>query len=98
MVIRRGRLGRQRDGEELTGAAEGGSLVRSADDGALAERLRRTGAEVEPAETGLRVAGATAEQVGQLALTAGIALIELRPAVAELEDVFLELTAGGGIG
>jgi len=98
MVIRRGRLVANATVDELTGAAAGGSVVRSVDDAALTARLRESGAAVEPADSGLVVAGATAEQVGQLALTAGIALIELRPAVAELEDVFLELTAGGGIG
>lgn len=98
MVIRRGRLVANASVEELTGAAAGGSVVRSVDDAALATRLRDAGAEVEHADAGLLVSGTTPEQVGQLALDAGVALIELRPAVAELEDVFLELTAGGGIG
>ncbi|MFP4311870.1 MAG: ABC transporter ATP-binding protein [Nitriliruptoraceae bacterium] len=98
MVIRRGRLVANATVAELTGAAGGGSRVRSADDAALAAALRDAGAEVEHGEAGLVVTGAAPERVGAVALAAGIALIELRPAVAELEDVFLELTAGGGIG
>ncbi|MFP4235038.1 MAG: ABC transporter ATP-binding protein [Nitriliruptoraceae bacterium] len=98
MVIRRGRLVANATVAELTGAAGGGSRVRSADDAALAAALRDAGAEVEHGEAGLVVTGAAPERVGEVALAAGIALSELRPAVAELEDVFLELTAGGGIG
>ena len=97
MVIRRGRLVANASVDELTGAAAGGVAVRSADDAALAERLRAAGAEVERTDGHLMVTGSTPEEVGQLALAAGIALHELRPAVAELEDVFMDLTAGGGI-
>ena len=97
MVIRRGRLVANATVDELTGAAAGGVAVRSADDTALVDRLRDAGAEVEPIDGSLLVTGVAPEEVGRLALAAGIALVELRPAVAELEDVFMELTAGGGI-
>jgi ABC-2 type transport system ATP-binding protein len=46
---------------------------------------------------GLTVTGLEPEAIGRAALEAGIVLRELRPDVAELEDVFMELTAGGGI-
>jgi len=97
MVIRRGRLVANASVAELTGAAAGGVAVRSADDAALVGHLRDAGAEVEPTDGYLLVTGSAPEEVGRLALAAGIALHELRPAVAELEDVFMELTAGGGI-
>jgi len=97
MVIRRGRLVANASVAELTGAAAGGTALRSADDASLSERLRAAGAEVTPGEGHLVVGGIAPEEVGHLALDAGIAIYELRPAVAELEDVFMELTAGGGI-
>lgn len=97
MVIRRGRLVANASVAELTGAAAGGTAVRSADDATLTARLRAAGAEVTPGQGHLVVAGLSPEDVGHLALAAGVALFELRPAVAELEDVFMELTAGGGI-
>ncbi len=97
MVIRRGRLVANATVDELTGAAAGGTAVRSVDDGRLTEQLQAAGAEVTPAD-GLLVVSMPPERIGQIALEAQIALVELRPAVAELEDVFMELTAGGGIG
>jgi ABC-2 type transport system ATP-binding protein len=97
MVIRRGRLVANASVAELTGAAAGGTALRSADDEALTARLREAGAEVTPADGHVVVSGLSPEDVGHLALAAGVALFELRPAVAELEDVFMELTAGGGI-
>ena len=96
MVIRRGRLVAHATVDELTGAAAGGTVVRSSDDDRLTERLRAAGAEVTRTD-GLLVVTLPAEQIGHVALEAQVALFELRPAVAELEDVFMELTAGGGI-
>lgn len=97
MVIRRGRLVANAPVAELTGAVAGGTALRSADDAALTAKLRAAGAEVTAGEGHLVVTGLSAEDVGRLALDAGVAVFELRPAVAELEDVFMELTAGGGI-
>ena len=96
MVIRRGRLVANATVDELTGAAAGGTAVRSADDDRLTERLEAAGGEVTRTD-GVLVVSLPPERIGQIALEAGIALVELRPAVAELEDVFMELTAGGGI-
>jgi hypothetical protein len=39
----------------------------------------------------------SAREVGQVAFEAGVPLHELRREAGELEDAFLELTAGGGI-
>ena len=96
MVIRRGRLVANATVDELTGAAAGGTAVRSADDDRLARELETAGAEVARTD-GLLVVSLPPERIGRIALEAGIPLVELRPAVAELEDVFMELTAGGGI-
>jgi ABC-2 type transport system ATP-binding protein len=98
IVIRRGRLVAQASVAELTGAAEGGAVaVASLDDVTLTGRLTAAGAEVAPADGHLLVHGLEPEAIGRIALDAGVVLRELRPLTAELEDVFLELTAGGGI-
>jgi ABC-2 type transport system ATP-binding protein len=98
IVIRRGRFVTHGSVAELTGAAGGGAVrVASVDDLRLAEALQRAGAEVVVGPEGLTVTGIDAEQVGRAALETGVALRALHPVVAELEDVFMELTAGGGI-
>jgi hypothetical protein len=43
------------------------------------------------------VTGLAAEEVGRLSIETGIPLRELQAVIAQLEDVFLELTQGGGI-
>jgi ABC-2 type transport system ATP-binding protein len=98
LVIRRGRFVTQAPVEELTGAAGGGVRVASVDDERLAAALRADGLEVDAGPDGLLVHGATTEDVGRAALAAGVVLTGLQPAVADLEEVFMELTAGGGIG
>jgi ABC-2 type transport system ATP-binding protein len=98
IVIRRGRFVTQRSVAELTGAAGGGALrVSSLDDPALAAALQAAGAEVAVGPEGLTVSGVPPEAVGRVALEAGVVLRGLQPVITELEDVFIELTAGGGI-
>ena len=97
IVIRRGRIVAQSAVAELTSAASGGVIVAAEDLGALRAALERAGAEVAPADGHLVVSGRDPAWIGRIALDAGIALTELRPMTAELEDVFMELTAGGGI-
>jgi ABC-2 type transport system ATP-binding protein len=98
IVIRRGRFVTHASVAELTGAAGGGAVqVSSLDDPALGRALQGRGAEVRIGPDGLTVTGLPAEDVGRVALEAGIVLRALHPLVAELEDVFMELTAGGGI-
>jgi ABC-2 type transport system ATP-binding protein len=96
IVIRRGRFVTHGSVAELTGG-DGAVRVASLDDPRLAQALQRAGAEVAVGPGGLTVTGVDAEQVGRVALEAGVALRALHPVVAELEDVFMELTAGGGI-
>jgi ABC-2 type transport system ATP-binding protein len=95
VVIGQGRVVAQGTKHELLEAA--GTYVRSADPVRLAAALVAAGHPAEPmadtAQQGLRT-DATTDQVGDVALAAGIALRELRPADgAGLEEMFLALTA-----
>jgi len=97
LVIRQGRIVAESSVAELTTAASGGVRVASVDDAGLERALGSAGAEVTRTADGLIVAGMETREVGELAFGAGIAVTELRPLTAELEDIFMELTAGGGI-
>jgi ABC-2 type transport system ATP-binding protein len=95
VVIGQGRVVAQGTKHELLEAA--GTYVRASDPARLSAALVAAG---HPAEqiTGLGQQGlrtdASTDQVGELALAAGIALRELRPADgAGLEEMFLALTA-----
>jgi ABC-2 type transport system ATP-binding protein len=94
IVIGRGKLIRQGTIEGLTESAAGTVLVRSPQCDQLAGALRAKGfgVSVEDGST-LTVAGATAEQVGELASAERVVLHELTPQRASLEDVFMDLTA-----
>ncbi|WP_139981736.1 ABC transporter ATP-binding protein [Nocardioides litoris] len=73
--------------------AGSGTVVRTRDLAALGAALAAAGVEAHPLDGGYRV-DADAEQVGRVALAAGVALSELRAADgAGLEEMFLELTA-----
>ena len=68
-------------------------LVRAPRLESLQEALARPGVSFERAERGaLEVHGLTAEQVGEAAAAAGIALHELTPQQASLEEAFMNLT------
>jgi ABC-2 type transport system ATP-binding protein len=68
-------------------------LVRSPELERLRDALAGPGVSFEPAERGsLEVHGLTAEQVGDAAAAAGIALHELSPQQASLEEAFMNLT------
>jgi ABC-2 type transport system ATP-binding protein len=94
IVIGQGRLIADTSVSELMRAAGGGTVqVRASDPGALALRLSAAGATVrEGLESALVVSGMSAEDVGKLAAYHGLALIELTPQRASLEDAFMELT------
>ena len=97
IVIRKGRFVTQATVAELTGAAGGLLQVASVDDARLAAALRERGAEVEEVAGALHVSGIDAEGVGRLSVELAVPLRELQPRVAQLEDVFMDLTAGGEI-
>src|SRR3954468_4549067 len=91
VVNGRGRVVAHGTKHELLEAA--GTYVRAADPVRLAAALVAAGHPAEQSQQGLRT-DATTEQVGDVALAAGIALRELRPADgAGLEEMFLALTA-----
>jgi ABC-2 type transport system ATP-binding protein len=95
VVVGRGRLLADTTVDELIASAGVGSvLVRSPDAGALRDALLATGATVTSGdEPGLlRVAGADAERIGDLARDHGIAVHELTPRRASLEEAYLDLT------
>jgi len=98
IVIRQGKIITEASVSELTAVAGGAAVtVTSRDDVRLQQALVERGAEVVPGTTGLTVRNLDADGIGEVALAAGIALRELRPITAELEDVFMELTAEGEI-
>ncbi|WP_067170689.1 ABC transporter ATP-binding protein [Microtetraspora niveoalba] len=66
-------------------------LVHTADPAALATVLQANGGVVR-VEDGLAVTGLDARRIGELAFAHGIALYELTPREASLEEAFMELT------
>jgi ABC-2 type transport system ATP-binding protein len=69
-------------------------LVRTPGADRLADSLRSAGAVVRDREDGaLLVTGLDAVHIGDLALEAGVALHELSPVQASLEEVFMDLTS-----
>jgi ABC-2 type transport system ATP-binding protein len=91
VVIGQGRVVAQGTKHELLEAA--GTYVRATDPARLATALVAAGHPAEQSQQGLRTDAST-DQVGEVALAAGIALRELRPADgAGLEEMFLALTA-----
>lgn len=94
IVIGRGRFITSGSVDELTANATGTVFVRSSDAARLTHVLNELRAVIEPvSDNGLSVSGLTSEQVGDAALAAGIAVHELTPQRASLEDVFMNLTA-----
>jgi ABC-2 type transport system ATP-binding protein len=93
VIIDRGRIAAQGTREDLLSGA--GTLVRARDAAGLRAALVRDGHEVRDGHDGLLV-DAEPEAVGDVALRAGVALTELRPAESSgLEQRFFELTADG---
>ncbi|QDB79293.1 ATP-binding cassette domain-containing protein [Georgenia wutianyii] len=73
-----------------------GTQVHSTDDLTLAAVLAADGHDVSPTGPGLATS-ATTEEVGRLALTAGVVLTELRPSSSTgLEQLFFDATAQHG--
>ncbi|GIJ80760.1 ABC-2 type transport system ATP-binding protein [Micromonospora phaseoli] len=91
VVIGGGRIVAQGGKEELL--AGDGTVVRARDGAALRGALERAGLTASEGAEGLLVQ-ADPDAVGEVALAAGIALTELRPAGGDgLEQLFLTLTA-----
>ncbi|MFF5219085.1 ABC transporter ATP-binding protein [Micromonospora sp. NPDC000442] len=91
VVIGGGRIVAQGGKDELLAGA--GTVVRARDGAALRAALQRAGLTVSEGSEGLLV-GADTDAVGEVALSAGLVLTELRPAGGGgLEQLFLTLTA-----
>jgi ABC-2 type transport system ATP-binding protein len=94
IVIGRGRIIADASVEEITlGNATSNVKVRADRQADLAQLLQHHGAHVSATNDGaLQVTGLDSTTIGKLALTNSIALIELAPEGATLEDAFLALT------
>lgn len=96
VIVDRGRIVAASSVAELVRTTAAGTLVRSPDTHRLAEALAAGGLSVEAdGPDRLRVLGAPAERVGELAFQAGCVLWELSPVQASLEEAFFALTEGG---
>jgi ABC-2 type transport system ATP-binding protein len=94
IVIGRGKFITQGSVDTLTATAKGTVLVRASDHAKLVGVLKANNATIdETNDDGLTVSDLSAEQIGQLAFDAGIAIYELTPQRASLEEVFMDLTA-----
>jgi ABC-2 type transport system ATP-binding protein len=95
IVISKGRLVRQAPVAALTHASRELRVVSPAND-RLEVALRGRGLSVRPDGDGaLRVTGAEAPAVGDIAFEAGLPLYQLSEEQASLEDVFFQLTGEG---
>jgi ABC-2 type transport system ATP-binding protein len=96
IVIGRGRLIADVSmADFVRSSSRGGVLIRSPRGAELAGLLTMRGATVTPeTDGGLAVTGMDAAAIGDLALSEGIAVHELTPRSASLEEAFMELTAG----
>lgn len=78
--------------EFIDGAKGAGVFVRSSKLSVL-ERALKPQFAVEKHDGGLKVTGASTDQIGKLAFTAGVPILELARQTVSLEDAFLEVTA-----
>jgi ABC-2 type transport system ATP-binding protein len=94
IVIGRGRLIADMSVEEFTRSASSDVVwVRTPHHAQLATLLTAPGVAVEFSEPdGLQITGMGSDAIGELAASSGIALHELTPVRASLEEAFMELT------
>lgn len=76
----------------LAGAKGGGVFVRAAKLAQLERRLKES-FEVQKLDGGLKVSGASTDEIGKIAFGAGIPILELANQTVSLEEAFLEVTA-----
>jgi ABC-2 type transport system ATP-binding protein len=95
VVIGKGKLIANTSVTELTkGSKHSGVFVRTSGDAKFKGLLKEQSIIFEDAGKGLTVTGKTTDEIGKLAFSAGITVLELSVHSASLEDVFLELTEG----
>ncbi len=96
LIISRGRLVVESSLKQLTARVGGSVRVRSARPAELEAALRQHNLQTTVTdEHSLLVQGTTGERVGEIAFAAGIPVHELITEGSSLEEIFLELTAGG---
>ena len=94
VVIGRGRLIADTSVEELTRNAGSLVRVRSAAQERLLRRLQERGHDASMRDDGtLEVRGAASDEIGDAAFAAGVAVHELTPVSASLEEAFMALTS-----
>jgi ABC-2 type transport system ATP-binding protein len=94
IIIGRGRLITQGTQDELSAHVRSTVRVVTANNDTLATLLAPRGWTVEREGDGLHVTGGSAREIGQLAFDNQLAIYELNPLNASLEEAFMELTAG----
>ncbi|WNB85665.1 ATP-binding cassette domain-containing protein [Cellulomonas sp. ATA003] len=95
LIIGGGRLLAQGAAADLL--AQPGTRVRSLDDDALARALAAAGHDVTRTADGALATPATPEEVGRVALHAGVVVVDLRPTAGTgLEELFFDTTARDG--
>jgi len=99
VVIREGRLVAEASLDEFTTGPASQMRVRSSDPESLATALTSRGAKVNRDSDGaLLVRGLDGKEIGNLALTDGVAIYELAPMRSSLEERFLEVTGEEALG
>ena len=95
VIIGRGRLITQGSIKSLTSDTKGSVFVRTAKPKQLIAAIAASGGIVtEPNDEGFVVNELTSDEIGVIALAAQVAVFELVPRRASLEDAFMELTSG----
>lgn len=96
VVIDKGKTVAQGPVADMVAGSQAGMWLRCAEADRLAAALQRAGHGVLRQEAdGMRVSGATAPAIAQLALDERILITELYPIVANLEQAFFDLVEGG---
>jgi ABC-2 type transport system ATP-binding protein len=93
VVVGQGRLIAAESVAAFTERADSSVRVRSPQLDELAAPLASEGASLWRDDDALEVAGISIEQIGAIALRLGVALYELSPQRASLEEAFMQLTA-----
>lgn len=95
IVIGKGKLIADTSMKELTtGKANAGVFVRTSRRTQLEQLLSQEKLDYSRLDDGLKVSGATTDDIGKLAFKSGVPLLELANRNASLEEVFLRLTEG----
>lgn len=76
----------------ISGSTHSGVYVRVGQDTKFISTLKAKKIDFEKQDGGFKIIGQTTDNIGKLAFTAGVAVLELTAQTASLEEAFLELT------